>query len=52
LTTGITCNDLPNVGLRKQPGKYYVKLFVDKDIKKTAVAARGYVASWNETFFL
>ncbi|KAN0107633.1 hypothetical protein V8E52_009952, partial [Russula decolorans] len=49
--TGITCNDLPDVGLRKRPGKYYVKLFVDKDIKKTAVAARGNVASWNEAFY-
>ena len=42
----------PNVGLYKRPGKYYVKLFLDKDIKKTAVAARGNVASWNEAFYL
>ncbi|KAN0102501.1 hypothetical protein V8E52_011886, partial [Russula decolorans] len=47
----ITCNDLPNVGLRRRPGKYYVKLFVDKDIKETAVAARGCIASWNEAFY-
>jgi hypothetical protein len=52
-TTDLNCDHLPNVGrFGKHPGKCYVKLFVDKDVKKTAVAERGDTASWNESFYL
>lgn len=51
--TGLKCSHLPNVGLFcKRPGKYYVKLFVDRDVKKTAVSAKGNTASWNDSFYL
>ena len=48
----IKCKNLPTVGPIKKLGHYYVKLFVDKDIKETVVAARGNTALWNENFQL
>jgi hypothetical protein len=52
-TTDLKCNHLPNVTLfGKRLGKYYVKLIVDEDAKKTAVAERGNAALWKESFYL
>ncbi|KAF8510431.1 hypothetical protein JB92DRAFT_439283 [Gautieria morchelliformis] len=47
----LKCNQHPSIRIfGKRPGKYYVKLFVDEDVK-TAVAARGNAASWDESFY-
>jgi hypothetical protein len=41
-----------NQSWRKRPGKYYLKLIVDEDVKKTAVAERGNTPSWTEPIYL
>ena len=48
----IKARRLPKVGWLKRPGRFYVKMVVDGKVQKTAVGARGDVASWAETFSL
>jgi len=54
MTIAVKINDikagqLPKVGWPKRPGRFYVKLLVDGEVRKTAESARGDVASWTET---
>ncbi|KAF8490872.1 hypothetical protein JB92DRAFT_3128661 [Gautieria morchelliformis] len=35
----------------KRPSHCFVKLLADQDVQKTALAARGNTASWNEPFY-
>jgi hypothetical protein len=50
--TDITVSELPDIGWPKRPGKYYVKLILDEDAKKTVVSSRGNAVSWRESFCL
>jgi hypothetical protein len=48
----IECNQLPRVGLPKRTGKFYLRMIVDQEIRKTQVSPRGIEHKWTETFYL
>jgi hypothetical protein len=52
LSTDIKALGLPNVGLVKRAGKYYVELTLGQDGGKTAISARGSDAAYSESFYL
>jgi hypothetical protein len=52
LRTGINSKKLPNVGFLKRSGRYYVKLALGTDVRKTALSAQGSAVVWDEKFYL
>jgi hypothetical protein len=52
LLTGIKAIGLPKAGYPKSARKFYVKLIVDGEVKKTKIAPRGSAPIWEDTFEL
>jgi hypothetical protein len=48
----IECNQLPQIGWPKRPGKFYVRLTVDQEIRETLVSPRVIEHIWTEAFHL
>ena len=50
--TAIEAANVPKVGICSKDRKLFVKLKVDREIKKTTVSMRSSAPKWNEEFSL